>query len=185
MWRNQRKIIDVAFVSGISFLLLASYMAVFKPQMQRLVLLHSQERTLQEQLNLRTQVRVNLDHARSRVDEIEQRLAAFDRQLPTEAQLDTYLKHIDQAAKRTGFDVTLIKPGVISHEGLYSQLPIVIEAESPFPKFYSFLSELYDTQRLTKIDALTITRKHQSNVCDIALTLLIYTAKATDESSED
>jgi Tfp pilus assembly protein PilO len=183
MWRDQTKMLDAGFAAGIITLLLGSFLLLFRPALQRVSSLRQQTRVLTQQLELSSQVRTGLGHIQAEVAAVEQQLAAFHEQLPLEEQLDTYLRQIDQIAKQTGFNVTLIKPGTIQHQELYSQLPITISAASPFPEFYRFLGELHDLPRLTKIDALSVVRQGETDVCDIALTLLIYVAKAPDETS--
>jgi Tfp pilus assembly protein PilO len=182
MWHNQTKIINCTFTGAILVLLLGSYLIVFSPYIQRLGHLRSQASDLQQQLEFSAQLHTGLNHIQAEVAALEQRLAGFGQHLPQEAQLDNFLRQIDQAIKQTSFKVTMIKPGTWEHKALYSQLPITITAESRFPEFYDFLSALYEIPRLTKVDTLTIVRKDGSDVCDIALTLLIYMAKVTNES---
>ena len=183
MGRDHTKMIDAGFAAGILALLIGSFLLVFQPALQRVAYLRQQTHALAQQLEFSQQVRTGLGHIQAEVAAVEQQLAAFHEQLPLEEQLDTYLRQIDHIAKQTGFNVTLIKPGPIQHQELYSQLPIAISAESPFPEFYRFLAELHELPRLTKIDALSVVRKAETDVCDIALTLLIYVAKGSDETS--
>ena len=175
----QTKIIDFIFASGILVLLLGSFLGIYTPQMQHLTQLHTQEQTLQQQLETGTQLSLGLNHMQAEIAAIQRRLAAFDQQLPREAQLDSFLRQIDQAASEASFKITMIKPGSIQHEELYSQIAMTITAESRFPEFYGFLAALSKMPRLTKIADLLVVRKTNSNLCDITLTLFIYTAKAT------
>lgn len=182
-WCDQSRAIDAAFAGGILLLVVLSVLILFQPQWQRLSALRARALTLRQQLTLSSQVRTGLAHLRADVTAVEQRLAAFDQQLPLEEHLDTYLRQIDQVARRTGFHVLQIKPGSLQQRELYSQLAIAMTAESPFPAFYGFLSALYDMPRLTKVESLSVTRRSDSDLCDIAITLVIYVAKGTHEAS--
>jgi Tfp pilus assembly protein PilO len=176
------KTMNLLCVSTLLVLVLGSYLGLFRPQMQRLAALHSQERSLQQQSDLHAQVRVGVDQLQAQITASERRLTVFDQQLPHDAQLETFLRQLDQVAQRTGFTMTLIKPGQAQPGELYGTVPIAITAESSFPAFYNFLTALPELPRLTKIDALSITRKPESPVCDISFTLLVYVAKAMRES---
>lgn len=175
----QTKIIDLLFASGTLVLLLGSFLGMYTPQMQHLAQLHTQAHTLQQHLETGAQLSLGLNHMHAEIAAIQRRLADFDQQLPREAQLDSFLRQIDQAASQTDFKITMIKPGSIQHEELYSQIAMTIMAESRFPEFYGFLAALAAMPRLTKIADLLVVRKTNSNICDITLTLFIYTAKAT------
>ena len=175
----QTKMLDLFFASGALVLLLSSFVGIYTPQIQHLTQLSSQKRTLQQQLETGAQVSLGLHHMQADLAATQQRLTAFEQQLPREAHLDSFLRQIDQAASHTGFKIITLKPGGLQHEALYSQMALTITAESRFPEFYNFLTVLSRMPRLTKIDDLLITRQNNNNICDITLTLLIYTAKAT------
>ena len=176
------RMIDAACAMGLLVLLCSVYGLGAKPQLQRVAQLRAQEIALREQLGLSTQVTVGLDQMQTDVSHIEERLAAFEQQLPEDEHLDRFLRQLGQIAERTGLRVKLIKPGPLHAKPLYSQLPIAITAESPFPAFYDFLSALAEMPRLTKVEALNITRQDTGDLCDIELTVLIYVAKAIGES---
>ena len=176
------RMIDIACAISLLLLLSSAYVLGAKPQFQRLAQLREQESVLREQLGLRGQVNVGLDQIQSAVSRIEERLETFDQQLPQDEQLDHFLRQLGQIAERTGFKVKLIKPGHLLEQPQYSQLPIAITAESPFPVFYDFLSALAEMPRLTKVDALRVSRQQTGDLCNIDLTVLIYMAKAIGES---
>ena len=178
----QTKIIHLMGVGGILLLLFGAYIGVFRPQLQRLAALRAQQHTLHRELNLAGQVHQGLDHMQTEVTAIERQLVAFDQQLPREVQFESFLRQIDQVARQTGLHVTLIKPGTVQPEELYSQFPVSINAEAPFPVFYSFLDALDNLPRFTKIETLSIARKGDTSVCTISLTLLIYMTEVRHES---
>jgi len=171
--------IDLIAGSSILVLLLSSFLGIYRPQMQHLAQLQAQKQTLQQQLDVGSQVVMGLNQLQAEIATVKRRLKEFDQQLPREVQLDSFLLQIDRAASQAGFKITMIKPGSLHHEELYSQLAIAMTAESRFPEFYDFLSALSQIPRLTKIDDLMIVRKPNSSLCDITFTLIIYTAKAT------
>jgi Tfp pilus assembly protein PilO len=154
----QAKIIDLLSASGMLVLLLSSFLGIYRPHMQRLAQLHTQQQTLQQQLDTGSQLVIGLNQIQAEIATIKQRLAEFDQQLPREAQLDSFLLQIDRAASQAGFKITMIKPGNIQHEELYSKIAIAITAESRFPEFYDFLSALSQLPRLTKVDDLMINK---------------------------
>ncbi len=154
----------------------------FNPELQHLAHLQKQEQELLRQVSLSAQVQAGLEHLQAEVDAIDARLTVFDQQVPREEQLDAFLRQIDQAAKQTEFAMTQIKPGRPQDEALYSRLPIAITASSPFPSFYRFLSAIYAMPRLAKIEALSIVRKQESDLCDISFTLSVFMANVTGES---
>jgi Tfp pilus assembly protein PilO len=176
------KNIDLLCVSGVVVLLCSSYLWVLQPQWRRLKSLQAQERLLAQQVELHPQIQEGFAQLHTAVTVTEQRLIAFDQQLPHEVQLETFLRQLDQIAQRTSFTMTQIQPGQIQTAELYSTLALTITAEAAFPAFYDFLVALSEGPRLTNIDALTITRKPDSPLCDITFTLSIYMAKTPPAS---
>ena len=176
------KTIDLLGLSGVLGLMLGISFGFVQPQWQRLAALRAQEQVLKQQVDLSPQLQAGFEHQQAEVRTIEQRLSAFDQQLPQEVQLETFLRQLDHVAQRTGFIMTQIQPGHVQSGELYSTLPIAITAEASFPALYAFLTALPDIPRLSNIDTLTVARKAASSVCDITFTLLIYAAKNTRES---
>jgi Tfp pilus assembly protein PilO len=176
------KTIDLLGMSGVLGLVLGLSFGFVQPQWQRLAALRAQEQVLKQQVDLSPQLQAGFEHQQAEVRAIEQRLSAFDQQLPQEVQLETFLRQLDDVAQRTGFIMTQIQPGQLQPGELYSILPIAITAQASFPALYAFLAALPDIPRLTNIDALTVGRKSEQLVCDVTFTLLIYVAKSTRES---
>jgi Tfp pilus assembly protein PilO len=181
------KTIDLLGMSGVLGLVFGISWGFVQPQWQRHTALRAQEQVLQQQVDLSPQLQAGFAHQQAEVRAIEQRLSAFDLQLPQDVQLETFLRQLDDIAQRTGFIMTQLQPGQLQPGQLqpgelYSILPIAITAEASFPVLYAFLAALSDIPRLTNIDALTVGRKAEQLVCDVTFTLLIYVAKSTRES---
>ncbi|GIX45909.1 MAG: hypothetical protein KatS3mg131_0120 [Candidatus Tectimicrobiota bacterium] len=166
----------------MALLVLGGVLLGLRPLWQRLGWLQAQVRALQHELAIGEQVSTDVAQLQADIEATQQRLVAFDQQLPPTLALDGFLRRLDAVARQTGLQVSLIQPGVVQHGELYRALPLTITARAPFPVFFDFLVAVQAMPRLATVDALTIVSRPEEGVCDVTFTLSIYALASAHES---
>ena len=165
------------WVMGSSMLLLcaAFYLFGYRPATIRIAHLRSQIDMKSRELesNQReTAVRPRLE---VEVADMKKRLARFHKQLPKQVEWGQFLNDItllrDQAALR---DCHIVPTGAKPND-LFVEFPINVKFEGDFLSVFSFLRQMEQMQRLTRVRDLTVKAKEPgSGMVDVTLSMNIY-----------
>ncbi len=109
------------------------------------------------------------------MNELRRRLARFDKQLPRQVEWGPFLNDITLLRDQTGLRECHILPTGAKPNDTFVEYPVHVKFEGDFLSVFSFLRQLEQMQRLTRVRDLTVkTRAPGSGVVDVTLSMNIY-----------
>ncbi|HEV2293495.1 MAG TPA: type 4a pilus biogenesis protein PilO [Tepidisphaeraceae bacterium] len=165
------------WVLGSFFIVLcaAFYLFVYRPGTAR-------QHELRAQIDLKTrEIESNRRETSIRntlqleVDELHRRLARFDKQLPRQVEWGQFLNDITLLRDQAGLRDCHIIPTGAKPNDLFVEFPIHVKFEGDFLSVFSFLRQMEQMQRLTRVRDLSMrTKRPGSGVVDVSLSMNIY-----------
>jgi Tfp pilus assembly protein PilO len=146
------------WILGVSLvvLTLGFWALVYRPNSQKLGDLQMQIDTKRRDVNSnRTRVRI-LPDVMLAVTEMQARLERFDKKLPRQPDLSTFINDVTAASHQASLRNVAVNPGVPArHEG-YAEWPITLKFEGDFTSVFAFLRRAEEMQRLTRVKGLKV-----------------------------
>lgn len=161
--------------SSIVLLLAAFYLFGYRPATARLADLRSQIEAKSRELKsnqVRTKVRPEVEQM---VNDSRRKLARFDKQLPRHDEWGQFLNDITLLRDQAGLRDCHIIPTGARPNDLFVEFPINVKFQGDFLSVFSFLRQMEQMQRLTRVRDLTVkARQPGSGVVDVSLSMNIY-----------
>ncbi len=156
-------------------LVAAFYLFGYRPTTGRMSDLRAQIETKARELEsnqVRTKVRPEVEQM---VTDKRRLLAKFDKQLPRNVEWGQFLNDITLLRDQAGLRDCHIIPTGAKPNDLFVEFPINVKFQGDFLSVFSFLRQMEQMQRLTRVRDLTVTtRKPGSGVVDVSLSMNIY-----------
>lgn len=127
----------------------------------------AEEVSLKEAYKSKTQQAVNLDGLRKQKEQVNEYVAALEKQLPSKAEMDALLSDINQAGLGRGLQFQLFKPGQVVVRDYYAELPIDIKITGSYHDIGAFTSDIANLPRIVTLNKLNLVASKDGN----ALTL--------------
>ncbi len=109
------------------------------------------------------------------VDDLRRRLARFDKQLPRQVEWGQFLNDITLLRDQAGLRDCHIIPTGAKPNDLFVEFPIHVKFQGDFLSVFSFLRQMEQMQRLTRVRDLTVkTKAPGSGLVDVSLSMNIY-----------
>lgn len=109
------------------------------------------------------------------VKRMGEQLKMFNRRLPDQQELGTFLKDICNAARASGLESPVIEPQKVMQGELYMQAPFAMQFRGGFDALARFLVASKSMPRLTHVSAVNVRNdKDVSGKCTIDLVMTIY-----------
>lgn len=167
---------ELMFVGVLAGIPVASYFAVFKPQnaqIESAKLEIEHKKSLLEKLREATAQSEDLAAANAQVKDS---IAAIEAKLPTTKEMDNILRQVAAIADKNSLRIpNFKKEDKALAAGLAMEQPIDVEITGNFDGFYSFLLELEQLPRITRLQDLEISRNGDiDGEMKAKLTLSIY-----------
>lgn len=161
--------------SSILVLCAAFYLIGYRPSMAR-------QAELRQQIDVKTRELASneretaIRHTLEReVADKRSRLARFDKQLPRQVEWGQFLNDITLLRDQAGLRNCHIIPTGAKPNDLFVEFPILVKFQGDFLSVFSFLRQMEQMQRLTRVRDLTVTAKNPgSGVVDVTLSMNIY-----------
>ncbi len=161
--------------ASTALLLAGFYLFGYRPSTARMSDLRMQIETKARELasnQVRTKIRPEVEQM---VSDSKRKLARFDKQLPKNLEWGPFLNDItllrDQAQLR---DCHILPTGAKPND-LFVEYPISVKFQGDFLSVFSFLRQMEQMQRLTRVRDLTVRAKEPgSGVVDVSLSMNIY-----------
>ncbi len=98
----------------------------------------------------------------------------LERALPPRVDLDAFLREVGDIAARNDIHVEHLRPGQPESFPLYRQLNVEARVAGSFPSVYRFLTELEHSERLTRIQQVSVLGDRAGDGCaaDVRLALI-------------
>jgi type IV pilus assembly protein PilO len=154
---------------------IAAYMLMFKP------LNLEKENAIRETAS-KEQKLTDLASAMARtkdlsaeIESLKKAISLLESRLPEEKEMDRVLQEVWEKAKANKLNVKSVRNAKSIVGANYSEQPIKMVIEGPFPGFYKFLADVEALPRLTKINEMKIDADQKNNGAITAeLTMTIY-----------
>lgn len=93
---------------------------------------------------------------------LSQAVTFFESKLPPASEIDTVLQDVTVIAKKNDLTSKMIRTLKTKHNNGYIELPLKMELAGNFKSYYSFLLELEQLDRITKIRELSLNKDDDS-----------------------
>jgi type IV pilus assembly protein PilO len=156
----------------------AFYLFGYRPQTNRLATLHEQiDRKQRDLRDNQTNLMIRPDVERT-VRELEKKLDKFNTRLPRQQELGQFIRDVNRLSQQSmlrPFNVEY--PAAPQRTELYAELPIQLKFEGDFLNVFSFLRQMEQMQRLTRVRSLQIhSNGTPSGQVAVELSMYIYFA---------
>lgn len=165
------------WVLGTSFVLVcaAFYFVGYRPSIARQVELRAQLDLKTRELESNRRETAIRETLQIEVDDLRYRLARFDKQLPRQVEWGQFLNDITLLRDQAGLRDCHIIPTGAKPNDTFVEFPIHVKFEGDFLSVFSFLRQMEQMQRLTRVRDLTVKAKQPgSGVVDVSLSMNIY-----------
>lgn len=124
----------------------------------------AEEVSLKEAYKSKIQQAVNLEGLRKQREQVNEYVAALEKQLPSKAEMDALLSDINQAGLGRGLQFQLFKPGQVVVKDYYAELPIDIKITGSYHDIGAFTSDIANLPRIVTLNKLNLVSGKDSNV---------------------
>ena len=107
---------------------------------------------------------VNLDILKKQREQVQQYVTQLEKQLPSKAEMDALLSDINQAGLGRSLQFELFRPGQISVQKYYAELPITLRVTGHYHDIGAFASDVANLSRIVTLNNLTIVPKPDGNL---------------------
>lgn len=116
----------------------------------------AKEITLREDYKKKLTQAVNLEALRKQREQVQQYVTQLEKQLPSKAEMDALLSDINQAGLGRSLHFELFKPGQVSVQEYYAELPITLRVTGRFHDVGAFASDVAHLSRIVTLNNMTI-----------------------------
>jgi len=107
---------------------------------------------------------VNLDILKKQREQVQQYVTQLEKQLPSKAEMDALLSDINQAGLGRSLQFDLFRPGQISVEKYYAELPITLRVSGRYHDIGAFASDVANLSRIVTLNNLSIAPKQDGTL---------------------
>jgi type IV pilus assembly protein PilO len=138
------------------------------------------ERTLWDEFELKQRRAANLDALVQQLEDMDRQLGGMLRQLPSEAEIDSLVIDISQAALGAGLEQELFQPQSEVPREFYAEKPIRMRLTGDYHRFGSFVSAVAALPRIVTIHDIQISQDGDQ----LELSVVAKTYRYLDDDSE-
>jgi type IV pilus assembly protein PilO len=138
------------------------------------------ETQLWEEFELKQRRAANLDAYRQQLEDMDRQLGGMLRQLPSEAEIDSLVIDISQAALGAGLEQELFEPQNEVPREFYAEKPIRMRLTGDYHRFGSFVSAVAALPRIVTIHEIEISLSNEQ----LELAVIAKTYRYLDTDSE-
>ncbi|HEY6773002.1 MAG TPA: type 4a pilus biogenesis protein PilO [Oxalicibacterium sp.] len=122
------------------------------------------EVSLKDAYKSKVQQAVNLEGLRKQKEQVNEYVAALEKQLPSKAEMDALLSDINQAGLGRGLQFQLFKPGQVIVRDYYAELPIDIRITGNYHDIGAFTSDIANMPRIVTLNKMSLVTGKDSSV---------------------
>ena len=184
--KSEHRMIDiVGLLSTILLVVLIGYL-FGGSSLQAVRELNDEQRKLAVRLEHLTELNNVIGQGKATLDDLKLGMAEISERLPLTMGFDQFYSSLTDFANKNKILISEMRPGEITKEDDYIELPISMNATAKFEDFHKFLFALNNMKRITKLDSLAIQVASKPEFCDVQMTIKIYAAiqSLNEESNE-
>jgi Tfp pilus assembly protein PilO len=117
----------------------------------------------------------NLLTLANEVQRLQLRVEKFNKKLPKTAELGEFIRDLTPAGQQFMIRKLVHSVGTIKRQDLYGEIPVNMSFEGEFTNVFSFLRQLEEMPRLTRVKSLTVHCKDaKAGQVDVTMAMNIY-----------
>jgi type IV pilus assembly protein PilO len=170
------------WILAIGVVLLAGgfYLFGYRPASHELKSLRQQIDSKQRTLEVSRVRAADLPAVAREVEYLQARLQRFDKKMPKQQNLDQFIRDVDRYSQDSALRNLVVQPGAVKRHELYAELPITLRFQGNFPAVHSFLRQIEDMPRLTRVRSLQVrSRDGRGGTVDVELSTSIFYLEAS------
>jgi Tfp pilus assembly protein PilO len=161
--------------AGIACTLATFYVVGYRPAIGRLEVLKLQLQSKQRELEQNQNKARNLPILAFEVQQLESQVRVYDRQFPQQPELGQFIKDITQISQQLALGEWKYQPGAPKRWEGFCELPIQMHFRGDFLNVASFLRQVEDLQRMTRIRRLSVKSKdNKAGAVEVDLGMMVY-----------
>ena len=141
--------VTVAVVTALWFVWLSSSDEELKAEQVK-------ELQLREDFKKKLTLAVNLDALKKQREQVQQYVTQLEKQLPSKAEMDALLSDINQAGLGRSLQFELFRPGQVSVQEYYAELPISIRVSGRYHDMGAFAADIANLSRIVTLNNMAI-----------------------------
>ena len=141
--------LTVAVVTALWFAWLSSSDEELKAE-------QAKELQLREDFKKKLTQAVNLDALKKQREQVQQYVTQLEKQLPSKAEMDALLSDINQAGIGRSLQFELFRPGQVSVQEYYAELPISIKVSGRYHDMGAFAADIANLSRIVTLNNMAI-----------------------------
>ncbi|MDD5437294.1 MAG: type 4a pilus biogenesis protein PilO [Candidatus Omnitrophica bacterium] len=156
--KNTRQVILIAVAAGAAVLFIYVKFLLI-PQIQNGAGQFEKARRLRAEVAATERDVASIEGLKKQMMQYHTKIESYERMLPVEQEIPKLLEDLSNMAKRSGVKIVGITPlqsDEEAREGIYQEIPILINAKSGYHELGKFLSELENASRFMKVVDIAI-----------------------------
>jgi Tfp pilus assembly protein PilO len=154
------------------------YLFGYRPASMRMASMRQEIEIKQRELKdiqQRTQIRPLVEQT---VNERRRKLERFDKKLPKQQDFGAFYNDITFLGRQSALSKCSVEPAAVPQRNdRFVELPIDLRFEGNFLNVFSFLRQIDQMQRLTRVQNLKVTSKGNAGQVEVQLSMNIYYAE--------
>lgn len=143
-------------VFGLAIIGVASYYFVLAPLDAKLVQLRAQNAALGEEVVKSRAMVADLAKTRREMAELEAKVGVLKDRLPSERELPTLYRSLNDAGSEAGLGIALFQPREGQTKDYYVEIPITVSAEGSYHQLGEFLERLARLPRVVTVKEMKL-----------------------------
>lgn len=150
---------ELLFIVLLLALPALAWWLVFEPANEQIELAREEITAKQEKLDQLELATEQLDDLGKEIDRLSEAVDLFEDKLPAQKEVEVVLKDVWQLAARHDLKPSSVRTDRPVRSSRYSELPLRMVIQGDFDGFYSFLLDLEQLSRITRIPNMKLTRR--------------------------
>ncbi len=166
---------ELFFIIVLLAVPVAAWWFVFRPQNEEIEQAKNEISHKEQMLRDLDQATAQTDSLAAANEEIRSAIELIEARLPTTKEVDVILEQVADIATGNKLELVKVKSEKPETFSTYMEQPLEMEIKGPFEGFYSFLLDLEQLERITRMPRLEIKRSDKEDgVIQATFTLSIY-----------
>lgn len=150
---------ELLFVLLLLAMPAAAWWFVFAPANEQIASARAEIQAKQAKLAELEEATRQLDDLGAEIDRLAEAVELFETKLPAQKEVEVVLKDVWQLAARHGLKPSSVRADRTVQSTRYSELPLRMNMTGGFEGFYSFLLDLEQLDRITRIPEMKLVRR--------------------------
>lgn len=143
----------------------------------------------QQKLDRLETMQKRIDSLGKEIEKLSQAVKVFEKKLPAQRQVEVVLKEVWKLAKKHKLTPESIRTAEIEPAARYAELPIKMKITGGFDGFYSFLTDVENLPRITRIPTMNLKKLEKENAegqmrASMVLSIFFESARTKDNSKQ-